>query len=78
MKTAQFRMNGEEKGLVRWGTTYRLNGGNGGTSAKELAIISKDIPLDVLGLSSGGLGQKDRQQELEELLSSAYPNLAKT
>lgn len=44
--------------------------------AKELTSISKDIPLDVLGLSLGGLGQKDRQQDLEELLSSAYPNLA--
>uniref|UniRef100_A0A1A9Z2S7 Uncharacterized protein n=1 Tax=Glossina pallidipes TaxID=7398 RepID=A0A1A9Z2S7_GLOPL len=46
--------------------------------AKELASIMKDKPLDVLELSLGGLGQKDGQQELEEFLSSAYPNLAKS
>uniref|UniRef100_A0A1B0A2Q0 N-acetyl-D-glucosamine kinase n=1 Tax=Glossina pallidipes TaxID=7398 RepID=A0A1B0A2Q0_GLOPL len=47
-------------------------------SAKELADISEDTPLDVLGLSLSGLGQKDKQQELEDLLRSSFPDLAKS
>lgn len=46
--------------------------------AKESAGISNDTPLDVLGLSLSGCRKGDEQQELKELLSSGYPNLAKS